>query len=73
MLFKKSLDQKIEYKNTYEFLMKDFSVDRWKSAASKNAYALISKKRYEDAAAFFYLGGHYQDAVNVIALYIEDI
>ena len=53
--------------------MKDFSQDRWRSAASKNAYALISRKRYEDAAAFFFLGGHFKDAVNVISVYMEDI
>ena len=53
--------------------MKDFTQDRWRSAASKNAYALISKKRYEDAAAFFFLGGHFLDAVNVMTVYMEDI
>jgi len=48
-------------------------MDRWKSAASKNAYALVSKKRYQDAAAFFLVGGHIKDGINVIAFYMEDI
>ena len=73
MLFKKEMVQRLEYKNTYDFLMKDFNDPRWKSAASKNAYALLSKKRYSDACAFFLLGGHLADAVNVIAVYLEDI
>ena len=29
-----------------KFLMNDFSEARWKSAAMKNAYALIGKHRY---------------------------
>ena len=73
MLFKKEMVQKLEYKNTFEFLQKDFNDQRWKSAASKNAYALISKKRYTDACSFFLIGGHLADAVNVIAVYLEDI
>lgn len=48
-------------------------MDRWKSAASKNAFALVSKKRYQDAAAFFLVGGHLYDAVDVMANKMEDI
>ena len=73
MLFKKESSYKQEFKNTYEFLMKDFTQERWRSAASKNAYALISKKRFHDACSFFLAGGHIADAVNVMAVYIEDI
>ncbi|CAD8077463.1 unnamed protein product [Paramecium sonneborni] len=72
-LFKKEINSGKEYKSTYEFLQQDFSLPRWKSAASKNAYALVSKKRYQDAAAFFLIGGHLNDAVNVMARYMEDI
>ena len=32
--------------------MNDFSTDRWKSAALKNAYALMKQHKYELAAAF---------------------
>ncbi|CAK78149.1 unnamed protein product (macronuclear) [Paramecium tetraurelia] len=72
-LFKKEVNSGKEYKSTYEFLQQDFTQPRWKSAASKNAYALVSKKRYQDAAAFFLIGGHLNDAVNVMARYMEDI
>jgi hypothetical protein len=34
---------------------------------------LLSKKRFSDACAFFLAGGHLADAVNVMAVYIEDI
>lgn len=37
------------------FLEHDFSQERWKTAAIKNAYSLLSKKQYEYAAAFFLL------------------
>jgi hypothetical protein len=36
-----------------------------KTAASKNAYALLSKKRYEHAIAFFILAGAQQDAITI--------
>lgn len=29
-----------------KFLANDFELDRWKTAAMKNAYALLSKQRY---------------------------
>ena len=72
-LFKKEVNSGKEYKSTYDFLQQDFTLPRWKQAASKNAYALVAKKRYQDAAAFFLVGGHLNDAVNVIARYMEDI
>jgi hypothetical protein len=34
---------------------------------------LIAKKRYEDAVAFFYVGGHYEDAVTVAVSYLQDL
>lgn len=29
-----------------KFLMNDFELERWKTAATKNAYALLSRQRY---------------------------
>ena len=52
-LFKKDEKQK----KTFEFLNQNFNEPRWKNAASKNAYALLSKKNYEPSAGFFILGG----------------
>lgn len=53
-LFKKDEKQR----KTYEFLNQNFNEPRWKNAASKNAYALLSKKNFETSAGFFLLGGY---------------
>ncbi|KAJ7169732.1 RAVE protein 1 C terminal-domain-containing protein [Mycena filopes] len=55
-----------------KFLSNDFSEPRWRTAALKNAYALLSKRRFEYAAAFFLLGGALQDAVNVCLKQLGD-
>ena len=52
-LFKQDKNQK----RTYEFLMKNFNEPKTKSVAIKNAYALLSKKKFDVCAAFFLLGG----------------
>lgn len=48
-----------------QFFANDFSEDRWRKAALKNAYALLGKQRFEHAAAFFLLAGNLRDAVEV--------
>lgn len=55
-----------------KFLANDFTLDRWKTAAMKNAYALLSKQRYEYAAAFFMLAGQFQDGINVCLRQLND-
>ncbi|TCD69890.1 regulator of (H+)-ATPase in vacuolar membrane [Steccherinum ochraceum] len=55
-----------------KFLNNDFTEPRWRTAALKNAYALLSKRRFEYAAAFFLLGGSLKDAVNVCLRNLQD-
>lgn len=55
-----------------KFLSNDFSDKRWKSAASKNAFALLGKHRYADAASFFLLGDSLKDCVNVVLTKLQD-
>ncbi|WOO80078.1 Regulator of V-ATPase in vacuolar membrane protein 1 [Vanrija pseudolonga] len=55
-----------------KFLANDFTLDRWKTAAAKNAYALLSKQRYEYAAAFFMLAGKPKDAITVCLRQLND-
>ncbi|WFD42282.1 aspartate transaminase [Malassezia psittaci] len=55
------------------FLANDFEQERWQVAAQKNAYALISQRRFDFAATFFLLGGALQDAVNVCVQNMEDL
>lgn len=62
-----------ERDNTLKLLAHDFREERWKSTALKNAYALLSKRRFEYAAAFFLLGGSLGDAVNVCVNQLRDV
>ncbi|KIX03397.1 uncharacterized protein Z518_06949 [Rhinocladiella mackenziei CBS 650.93] len=62
-----------EKENTMKLLANNFNEPRWKSAALKNAYALISKRRFQYAAAFFLLGDCIWDAVNVCVHQLEDL
>ncbi|CAG8635506.1 14582_t:CDS:10, partial [Acaulospora morrowiae] len=55
-----------------KFLANNFDEQRWKTAALKNAYALLGKQRYEYAAAFFLLGDRLRDAVNVCLKHLDD-
>lgn len=55
-----------------KFLSHDFGEARWRTAALKNAYALLSKRRFEYAAAFFLLGGALKDAVAVCVKQLDD-
>ena len=62
-----------EQAGTQKLLRNDFSEPRWKTAALKNAYALMGKRRFEYAAAFFLLADHLQDAVNICAHQMQDL
>ena len=55
------------------FFAKDFSAERWKKAALKNAFVLLGKQRFEQAAAFFLLAGKLWDAVEVCVSRLEDL
>ena len=62
-----------EKENTMKLLSNDFNEPRWKASALKNAYALLSKRRFQYAAAFFLLGDSLWDAVNVCAHQLKDL
>lgn len=57
---------------TIKFLSNNFNEPRWKTAALKNAYALMGKHRFEYAAAFFLLADSPADAVSVIFSSMHD-
>ncbi|TFY65144.1 hypothetical protein EVJ58_g2168 [Rhodofomes roseus] len=61
-----------EQSQMLKFLNNDFTQARWRTAALKNAFALLSKRRFEYAAAFFLLGGSLKDAVNVCIRNLDD-
>lgn len=56
-----------------KFLLNDFSDERWKTAAKKNAFVLTSKHRYLDAAYFFLLADSIDDCCFVLANKANDI
>ncbi len=55
-----------------KFLANDFEHERWKTAAQKNAYVLLSKQRYHLAAAFFLLADQLRDAVSICVQKLND-
>ncbi|KAF2149269.1 WD repeat protein-like protein [Myriangium duriaei CBS 260.36] len=58
---------------TMRLLRNDFSEARWRSAAQKNAFALMGKRRFEYAAAFFLLADDLRSALGVIATQLQDV
>lgn len=62
-----------EREKMIKFLSNDFTIPRWKSAAFKNAYVLLGKHRYSEAASFFLLAGSIKDSVSVIMKQMNDI
>uniref|UniRef100_A0A3Q2ZV78 Dmx-like 2 n=1 Tax=Kryptolebias marmoratus TaxID=37003 RepID=A0A3Q2ZV78_KRYMA len=56
-----------------QFFKNNFSEDRWRKAALKNAFSLLGKQRFEQAAAFFLLAGSLKDAIEVLMEKMEDL
>lgn len=56
-----------EQRATMNFLRRDFTQPENQRAAKKNAYALMGKRRFEYAAAFFLLSGDGPSATSVLA------
>ncbi|XP_060116311.1 dmX-like protein 2 isoform X3 [Heteronotia binoei] len=67
-LFRSQHDEKMT-----QFFSHNFSEDRWRKAALKNAFALLGKQRFEQSAAFFLLAGSLKDAIEVCLEKMEDI
>lgn len=59
-LFRSKRDERMT-----QFFSNNFTEDRWRKAALKNAFALLGKQRFEHAAAFFLLAGALRDAIEV--------
>lgn len=53
-----------------EFFKHNFIEDRWRKAALKNAFSLLGKQRFEQAAAFFLLAGSLKDAIEVMLVFL---
>ena len=57
----------------HSFLSNDFTTERWRSAAMKNAYSLLSKQRFELAIAFFLLADELGSALKVCTRQLGDL
>ncbi|KAJ2522058.1 regulator of (H+)-ATPase in vacuolar membrane [Coemansia sp. RSA 2049] len=62
-----------EHNKMLAFLSHDFSEARWRTAAAKNAYVLLSRQRYMDAATFFMLSDKLIDAATICITQLKDI
>ncbi|KXT16619.1 hypothetical protein AC579_6669 [Pseudocercospora musae] len=62
-----------EQRTTANFLKRDFNQAEAKTAAKKNAYALLGKRRFHYSAAFFLLADDPASAINVLAGQCEDV
>lgn len=56
-----------------KFLSNNFAEDRWRTAALKNAFVLLGKHRYMDAAYFFLLAGQVKDCCITLCNKLGDI
>nr|XP_019954783.1 PREDICTED: dmX-like protein 1 isoform X2 [Paralichthys olivaceus] len=56
-----------------DFFRNNFSEDRWRKAALKNAFSLLGKQRFQHSAAFFLLAGSLKDAVEVCLEKMQDL
>ena len=69
----KGLFKTVSNNKMMTFFGNNFSTERWKKAALKNAFALLGMQRFEHAAAFFLLAGKLWDAVEVCVSRLEDL
>ncbi|XP_033329143.2 rabconnectin-3 alpha isoform X7 [Megalopta genalis] len=67
-LFRNKRDERMT-----SFFSNNFTEDRWRKAALKNAFALLGKQRFEHAAAFFLLASALKDAIDVCLHKLNDI
>jgi DmX-like protein len=67
-LFRNKRDEKMT-----AFFQNNFSEDRWRKAALKNAFALLGKQRFDHAVAFFLLAGSLNDALEVCLTKLDDL
>lgn len=72
-LFKKYLYNTAEHEKIFNFLQRDFNEPKNQKAAVNNAYALVDKKRYLHALAFFIYGQKIDEAISICLSKLKDI
>lgn len=71
-LFKKYIYNTPEHEKIVKFLQRDFNDPKNRNAAANNAYALVDKKRYLHALAFFIYGQKIDEAISVCLNKLKD-
>ena len=64
--------QNSKYDAVFQFMSQDFTEQDNKTAASKNAFRALTKRKYDLAAGFFLLAGMLPDAVNMCFRHMND-
>ena len=67
------LYRSIQDKKMTDFFAHDFTEEKWRKAALKNAYVLMGKQRFEHAVSFFLLAGSLWDAVEICINKLDDL
>jgi len=67
------LFRQVQNERMTQFFSNNFTEERWRKAALKNAYALLGKQRFDHAVAFFLLAGSLKDAVDICLSRMHDI
>ncbi|QFZ26224.1 putative regulator of V-ATPase in vacuolar membrane protein [Clavispora lusitaniae] len=62
-----------EREKVLKFMSNNFMEDRWRTAASKNAFVLLGKHRYMDASYFFLLAGKVKDCCITLCSKLDDV
>ncbi|KAH7643602.1 dmx-like protein [Dermatophagoides farinae] len=60
-------------KKMTDFFSHNFTEDKWRKAALKNAYVLMGKQRFEHSVSFFLLAGSLWDAVEICLNKLNDL
>jgi hypothetical protein len=55
-----------------EFLVNDFTQERWQTAALKNGYAMLKQQQFVQAAAFFLVAGKIRDCLGLLLKHDKD-
>uniref|UniRef100_A0A0P5RMU8 DmX protein 2 n=1 Tax=Daphnia magna TaxID=35525 RepID=A0A0P5RMU8_9CRUS len=67
------LFRQVQNERMTQFFSNNFTEERWRKAALKNAYALLGKQRFDHAVAFFLLAGSLKDAIDICLSRMHDI
>lgn len=62
-----------EKEKVLKFMSNNFTEERWRTAALKNAFVLLGKHRYMDASYFFLLAGKVKDCCITLCNKLEEV